>query len=359
MSDLPPIKARIAIMALSSLVTAGLCEGVIRIADGNATPMIRLFADDSDGHIRLQPDGLARVARAADEPWELRTDSSGHRIPSQAVSPTSWIAVGDSQVMGNGVDDDAPFPALLTLDGEGVHNLGVPGYGIGDALWSATEHLDRHPARGVIIIVNQMNDWDEVDAPVGSRYRVRGGWLVDQEDADTIRGRFLASPFSRSHLIFLLGHLALKDWSAPPPPAPDWMTDPAQMRHTTLLFANAIRDFSSAHPGTRVVPVYLPADLYAAPGRADASPLAPHVGDLSVPPWEDKRLRDQVLTALADFNPVDLSTVLTGPEHFLVGDYHLSEAGHAAAANAITDAVLQAPGPEKSPEQAAETHIPD
>jgi len=261
--------------------------------------------------------------------------------------------------MGNGVNDDAPFPALLTLDGHGVHNLGVPGYGIGDALWAATEHLDQHPAAGVIIIVNQMNDWEELDAPVGERYRVRGGWLVDEQDADTLRGQFLSSPLSRSHLVFLLGHLALKDWDAQPPPAPSWMTNPASMRDGTLLFASAIRAFADAHPKTRVLPVYLPADVYATQGRAESSPLSPHVAALTTPPWEDNRLRDQVMTAMAAFNPVDLSPVLNDASHFLEGDYHLSESGHSAVASAISRAVAQAPDRDESPPPTEETPRPE
>ncbi len=349
MSDAPSIKARIAIMTVSSLITAGVCEGVIRLADGNATPMIRLFAADGE-HIRLKKNGMARIASPSGTPWEIHTNDDGHRTPTQTVSAESWIAVGDSQVMGNGVNDDAPFPALLTLDGQGVHNLGVPGYGVGDSLWAATEHLDKHPANGVIVIINQMNDWDEVAAPVGSRYAERGGWLVDADDAETVRGRFLASPLSRSHLAFLLGHLALKDWSAPPPPAPQWLVDPVQMRHSTILIATAIRAFAEAHPNTRVLPVYLPADVYAAPDRADASPLSRHLTELDVPPWEDARLRDQVMTALADFDPVDLSPVLSEASHFLEGDYHLSESGHAAVAEAIAQAVDKASVDEEPPQ---------
>lgn len=357
MSDIPSLKTRIAIMGFSTVVTALACEGLIRIVDGNATPMIRLFEADESGHVGLQTSGRARIARANGQPWEINTDAAGRRISAIPVSSQSWIAVGDSQVMGNGVSDEDNFPAQLMLDGSGVHNLGVPGYGIGDALWSATQHLDEHAAAGVIVVVNQMNDWEEVDRPVGERYRVRGGWLIDAEDADTARGRFLASPLSRSHLAFLIGHLALKDRSAAAPPAPNWMIDPVAMRHSTALFANAIKAFSDAHPGVRVLPVYLPADVYAAEGRADKSPLSPHLERLSVSPWNDTQLRDQVMTAMAEFEPIDLTPVLSEAAHFLEGDYHLSESGHKAVADAIRAAVERAPDsgesasptPEKQP----------
>ena len=344
MPDLPSFKVRITIMAISSLITAGVCEGIIRLADGNARPMIRLFEQDGGfGQIKLQANSSARIGSGYGEPWEINTNEQGHRLNSKSVSDSSWIVVGDSQVMGNGVNDAFPFPALMQLEGEGVHNLGVPGYGVGDALWAATEHLDKRAAKGVIIIVNQMNDWDEVEAPVGERYKVRGGWLLDSEDAATARGAFLESPLSRSHLCFLLGHLLLKDWSPPQLPPPDWMSDPVSMRPKTLRIAQAITNFVATHPKTRVLPVYLPADLYATQERAQASPLSGHIGALDQPPWEDHRLRDQVLTSLAVLEPIDLSVVLTKGEHFLTGDYHLSELGHKEVAAAITAAVDRAP----------------
>jgi hypothetical protein len=194
----------------------------------------------------------------------------------------------------------------------------------------------------VIVVINQMNDWDEVTTPVGQRYRVRGGWLIDQEDASGPRGAFLASPLSRSHLAFLIGHLALKDWDAEVPTVPQWMKDPAGARTTTLRIAQSIVEFAAAHPNTHVLPVYLPADVYATADRATASPLSQFIEDLEVAPWKDQRLAEQVLTTLSALDPVDLTPALSKGTHFLEGDYHLSESGHAAVAAMITDAVAQA-----------------
>jgi len=358
-SDIPSIKARVMIMALSSAITAALCEGLVRIADGNATPMIRLFEETSGGEIRLQPSGHARIASPVGGPWDLRTNVHGHRDAGVPLSDTAWIVVGDSQVMGNGVADNEPFPALLSIDGEAAHNLGVPGYGVGDALWAATQHLDRYPAKGVVVIVNQMNDWEEVAEPVGARYRVRGGWLLQTEDAEGPRGTFLASPFSRSHLFFLLGHLALRDWSAPPPPAPRWMTRPAEERENTLRIASAIHAFASAHPQTRLVTAYLPADVYATSARAPHTPLPREGWTDDLPPWEDTRLARQLMTAMSDLDPLDLTPALTGAEHFLEGDYHLSPAGHAAVADLIQERIDSAPAREASASPGPETVHPE
>ena len=105
----------------------------------------------------------------------------------------------------------------------------------------------------MVVIINQMNDWEEVDTPVGERYGVRGGWLLKSDDAAGPRGDFLASPLSRSHLFFLIGHLALRDWGAPEPPPPRWMTGPAEERERTMRIAAAVKAFAEAHPDTRVI----------------------------------------------------------------------------------------------------------
>lgn len=330
------------ILAISSAVTAGLAEGLVRIADGNALPMIRLFEADASGHIALEPNGFARISAPFGAPWEIHTDTDGRRVAPESLTERAWIVVGDSQVMGNGVADGEAFPALLRLDGEAAHNLGVPGYGVADALWSATQHLDQSPTTGgVIVIVNQMNDWEETEAPVGERYKVRGGWLVDAEDADTSRGVFLSSPLSRTHLGFLLGHLVLRDWDPPQTPVPNWMLDPTAQRTTTLRIANAVRSFADTHKEIPVIPVYLPADVYASAGRAETSPLTPHLTELTVNPWEDNRLQNQILTALSDLEPIDLTGSLGDEGAFLQGDYHLSPFGHQQVAQAIMRALAQ------------------
>jgi hypothetical protein len=330
-------------MGLSTLITALLCEGLVRFVDGNATPMIRLFQENERGEIGLMPNGFARIAAPVGEPWEIHTNADGNRKSSASLSPSAWIAVGDSQVMGNGVADDDPFPAQIRLAGEAVHNLGVPGFGVGDSLWTATRHIDSHPTQGVIVVINQMNDWEEVHAPVGDRYKVRGGWLLKTKDADGPRGSFLNSVLSRSHLCFLVGHLLLRDWSEPAPTPPTWMTDPASERENTLRIAQAVAQFAASHPTIQVVPVYLPADVYATADRAQKSPLTPFVDGLSTKPWEDRRLAEQVLTTLSALDPIDLTPALNAGHHFLEGDYHLSASGHKAVAEAIMMALDSAP----------------
>ena len=164
---------------------------------------------------------------------------------------------------------------------------------------------------------------------------------MDDEDAQGPRGSFLASSLSRTHLGFLLGHLALRDWDPPDLPAPDWMQNPSEQRTKTMRLANAIQSFADTHAPTTVVPVYLPADVYASAGRAESSPLNRHLSKMDVNPWEDNRLQKQILTALSGLDPIDLTAALSEESAFLEGDYHLSPTGHQRVASAITAALEQ------------------
>ena len=217
-------------LSLSCLVTLGCAEGLVRFVDGGAMPMIHLFEETKAGGIQLSPGEDMKVMRAGTEPWTLAVSEAGFRASdTQAAPPAagSWLAVGDSQVMGNGVEAHEAFPALITdPDGRPMVNAGVPGFGVSDAIDRAEALIPTLRPAGVVVIVNQMNDWDETTAPVGQRYVVRGGWLLDSVDDGTLRSDFLASPLSRSHLFFLVGQLALRDWSAPPPDPPGWMVKP-------------------------------------------------------------------------------------------------------------------------------------
>ncbi len=337
MSENLPLRTRLTVMAISCTLTFGVAELLVRVFDGNALPMIHLFETIDNGRIQLVPGSQMRVSRRVGEPWTLAITEAGFRGQSSA-RPGQWLAVGDSQVMGSGVEAEDTFSAKAQVAGMPLLNAGVPGYGVQDALERAERELAQEKLGGVIVIVNQMNDWEEVRASADARYVVRGGWLLRPEDAQSARGQFLGSPLASSHLCFLLAQIVLRDWSAPPPAPPDWMTDPASQRDTTITIARQVQAFAARHPDIQVVPTYLPADLYAAQGRVDESPLSPHLDAVDRPPWEDTRLRDTTMQALIGLNPLDLSSVLRDQtDAFLKGDYHLSPTGHATVASAIMD----------------------
>ncbi len=348
MSEEPiPLKTRLKMLGLSCLVTLACAEGLVRFVDGGAMPMIHLFQSTEDGSVRLAPGEEMKVHRAGADPWTLAITASGFRAESTeepAPATGGWLAVGDSQVMGNGVEAAEAFPAQAQVGGREMINAGVPGFGVADAIQRAESLLETLRPAGVVLVINQMNDWDETEAPVGARYVVRRGWLLAADDAQSTRSDFLASPLSRSHLIFLIGQLALRDWSPPPPPAPAWMTAPESQDRTTLRIARAVQAFAARHPELRVVPVYLPADLFAAEARQEDSPLRPHLDAVDTPPWTDTRLRDATMTALTGLSPLDLTPVLAGrADYFLTRDYHLSPSGHTAVAAQIVAHIEQMP----------------
>jgi hypothetical protein len=334
-----PLRSRITMLGLSCLVTLACAEGLVRFVDDGAMPMIHLFESTEDGGIRLTPGEQMKITRAGEQPWTLAISTAGFRAETPeapAPGPGRWLAVGDSQVLGSGVAVSEAFPALAQVDGQPMVNAGVPGYGVADAIQRAENLLDTLQPSGVVVLINQMNDWEETSASVGQRYVVRGGWLLDREDDGTLRSDFLASPLSRSHIFFLVGQLALRDWSAPPPAPPAWMVQPEAQSRETLHIARQVQAFAARHPTVRVLPVYLPADIYATEERLGESPLSAHVDGLQTPPWTDRRLRDAILLGLTGLRPLDLSPVLAGrADHFLTRDYHLSPSGQAAVAAAI------------------------
>ena len=118
---------------------------------------------------------------------------------------------------------------------EAAHNLGVPGYGVGDD-WSATQHSTNTQHRS--------HRHREPDERLGDR---RPRWRSIQSSRRMARTTktstgpeaLFSQAHCRAHLGFLLGHLALRDWSPPDLPAP-MMLDPTSQR-AKRLHAHAIR----------------------------------------------------------------------------------------------------------------------
>jgi hypothetical protein len=311
-----------------------LAEGVLR-AGGAARQHLRAYVEDAEGVPTLAPYATDRARAPRGARWTLHTGSDGLRAP--AAAPDAPLVVGDSQVLGMGVADDEAFAARL-----GAHNAGVPGYGVPDALRRADRLLAGVRSRTVVVVVNQANDWDEGMTPVQERMRVVGRWLLTRRAAPTPwADAFFGSAASDVHVLALGARLVL-----PPPPTegpPVWIAAPESMGPVSAAIAAAIEHFSASHPEVRGVVAYLPADLAVAPGRGSDSPFGRHVR-------EGARLADT--TALdrlrAGVSPsrvfVDLRPALADEAHFAPGDYHLSAAGHAAVATALSRVVSSQSG---------------
>ncbi len=217
-------------------------------------------------------------------------------------------------------------------------NAGVPGHGVADALARAEHLLSDGAPRGVLVVVNQANDWEEALQPAAERYAVVGGWLLQEPAASW----FWGTPLSRSHLLYFTGLLlavegpaALAGASADPP---RWLVAPQEMAPTSAAMGAAIVDFAAAHPGLDVRAAFLPVDVAAARSRRGASPFGSRLGGAR--PWEETTLRDQLIAALGGLPTVDLLPILKDrPAAFQDRDYHLSVEGHAQVAAALREAL--------------------
>lgn len=329
-----PTWFKAAVMGGSAVLGLVGAELIVRAGSGGALPHLRLFVQDGDT-IGLEPDACADVRHAAGHGFEVCADAAGHRTPSAA--PGSWLVVGDSQVLGMGVDGDAAFPAV-----NGWTNGGVPGHGLADALATAEAAMQADRPAGLVLVLNQANDWEEGLLPAGRRYRVAGGLLLRSEAATGAGAAFWDSPLSRLQLLSYVALLASAPRVAADATPPAWMADPAGQLAQSQALSAAILGFAGKHPELTVVTAFLPVDVAVSAERVPSSPFGRYAEGVSPAPWEDRTVRDQLRSAFAD-SPVrfvDLGVPLAEtPGAFLDADYHLSPAGHAAVAAHLAEAL--------------------
>lgn len=328
-----PAWFKASLMLGSAVVGLAAAELIVRAGSGGALPHLRLFVQHAD-EITLQPGACADVRHATGRTFTVCADAAGARTPTAA--PGAWLAVGDSQVLGMGVAGDQTFSAR-----NGWTNGGVPGHGIADALGTAARRLEAAPPAGVVVVINQANDWEEALVPAGQRYRVAGGLLLRAGSATGWGAAFWESPLSRLQLLGYVALLASAPRVAADADAPGWMADPAGQAGTSRALAGAIAAFSQRHPDLPVVAAFLPVDVAVSAARVPSSPFGRYADGVSPAPWEDRTVRDQLQSALAGTGVrfVDLGAPLAAtPGAFLEADYHLSAAGHAAVASALLEA---------------------
>lgn len=312
-----PLALRVAIGGLSTLLAFLAAEVGVRALDGNALPNLAIFEVEG-GTIQLRGNACQDLRRPDGRVYAVCTDADGARAPSDG----GWLIVGDSQVLGLGVGGEETFAAQL-----GAAGYGVPGYGVVDTVAAAARLVRARPPAGVILVLNQANDWDEGERRIHERYAVRGGWLLGVKTADDLGARFWSSPLSSSHLCFQV----FQRLHPSPAAEPVVGLGPAAAVHArTAAFGAHIAAFAHAHPQLRTLAAFLPADAATSEARAAVSPL-PWDGR----PWADTALRDDLRDTLEDVPLVDLVEPLRAPENFLQGDFHLSEAGHRRVAEAL------------------------
>ncbi len=208
-------RANVLRVVLGLGVGLGLTEVAFRIRDGGAFPHLNVYVPDAQLGVRLEP-GAAESVRFGTNPiTTVRINEQGYRGGEwPPPGPDEVIVVGDSQVLGLGVEENETFSAVLqTSLGKTVRNLGVPTYGPPEYNAIVDEALKKRPAKTVVYVVNLANDLFEAKRPNKERHAVWDGWAVRKETAPASVTQFpgRSALYTRSHAFFALrGYLNRK-----------------------------------------------------------------------------------------------------------------------------------------------------
>ncbi len=208
----------VALFGLSAGLTAAAMEaGASWYFDG-AFPHLNVYRADPELGARLQPGETQRLAFAGNPPTAIRINDWGYRGGGWDASEAGQIlVVGDSQVFGLGVEEDATFSAVLAQRlGRPVRNAGVPTYGPQEYAAVAEELLGALDVSAVIAVINLYNDLFEATLDNRHRHVIWDGWAVRSETAPAEVFEFPGRRrlFRSSHLLFL-ARRTLHRWRAP------------------------------------------------------------------------------------------------------------------------------------------------
>jgi hypothetical protein len=196
-------------------------------ADG-AFPHVNFYVPDAALGVRLEPGATMRFQLRENPLSTIHVNAEGYRGGDwPALREDDVVVVGDSQVFGLGVEDDATFSAgLAARSGRTVLNAGVPTYGPQEYLAVARELLARRRVKTVVVALNFVNDPFEVDRPNRERHAVWDGWAVRIETAPAQVSAFPGRKwlFSRSHAVYALRRWLHARGTADAPRAPSSAT---------------------------------------------------------------------------------------------------------------------------------------
>jgi len=206
-----PLWRRALMLVAQVLVGLGLgaviTEAVFSRRDGGAFPHVNFYVPDPELGVRLEPGASMRFQLRENPRTTIHVNSHGYRGDEWPVSGDEILVVGDSQVFGLGVGDDATFSARLARHtGRTVINGGVPTYGPAEYLAVARELLIERKPRVVVVTLNFVNDPFELGRPNRERHAVWDGWAVRSETAPAELFEFPGRRwlFSRSHAVYAL-----------------------------------------------------------------------------------------------------------------------------------------------------------
>lgn len=239
------VAAELAKAGLATALALGLSEGVVRALTSGIRPELDCYTQTGEV-VQFRP-ACTRELNGPGGRWSVAFGADGFRDRPEGVGGAKVLVVGDSQALGMYLPGHQTLGPALRARGVAARVLGVPGYGVLDAMALA----DREAGRAtVVLLVNAANDWDEPTA-VNTRYAVRGGYLVTATHADGWMAGTLATP--ARHSMFVVWGIA----SLASPPA-SVVSDPAPV-------LAALRHAAGAGIGIAYLPFAgrpeLPADL--------------------------------------------------------------------------------------------------
>jgi hypothetical protein len=327
----PAFKKQLLYMVLSTLLTMGLAEGIVRFQDGGMLSQIHCYQPAAEGPYGFIPGCTQKLPSPEGGSWELVVGEDGLRAPSTG----SWLIAGDSQVLGMGLSSDKTWMKEVK-----AKNLGIPGYGVQDALEAAGARVEEGGIEGVIVVVNAANDWEEALKPLKERYTVLGGWLLKPQDAARWAGRFFGTPLTTSHLLVHAVQLIGRDWSRNLSQerftASPWGMEAEARTQAARKIALALNAFHAQYPELPFYVLILPVDFSTSEERARAVLPASYLENA---PWKDETPWTELLTMIPELNKIDLRADLTQAADFQRGDYHLSEHGHARLSARLKEVV--------------------
>jgi hypothetical protein len=329
---------RVLSLMLGLALALPLAEGLAWAFDRGAFPYLRLFEPDTITGVRLRPSSSARVRSAHGHVTTVRTGPRGFRVPEGH----QVLLLGDSQVLGYGVEDHEALAAQLAARGIDALAAAVPSWGPPELAAEAERLVPLLSPREVLYFAYLGNDWHEAEIPNTKRSGARDGWLVTASAAaQPARAQWAPPWLVESHLWFAgeaLGALGRGALTEPRRSAAErLLTDlPTLERaappYTSRLSRHVARVVAACAARCRVHIVVLPLDVqveasawakYVTPsgGVPDLTPLARLVGALES----------------GDVPVIDATPALrqAAPGVYLGDDVHLSARGHAALAELL------------------------
>ncbi len=191
----------------------GVTEWVFRHRDHAAFPFVNAFESDPECGVKLEPGASTRVGVAGERVTTVRTNSDGFRGAEwPAKGADDVLVVGDSQSFGLGVEEDEAFPAKLSFalrdagNATAVLDASVPTYGPPEYETTITRVLARRRPATLIVSINLLNDFFELDAPNRARHIALDGWAIRPEvlSPGETTSPFVEAIIRRSHVAYAL-----------------------------------------------------------------------------------------------------------------------------------------------------------